>query len=456
MKTKVFFVLLLLSAYGFSQHRLEKLFKRDRSFIPEFPGVKNTVLQRMPQELRMALDSIEIYDGADLDEEEIYKFDTLGRQTEYVYIDYDTAPDILDGEKIVYSYNTLGKLAEEMVYYYYAPRNGWAFDYKLEYYYNVNGLNDSTATYVYNGGWQMDGYDLLTYDASGNVDTVTTYLYDNSTSTFIPDERLIYSYDANNHLTRELFQFYDDVTNTWENDYLTVYTYDSNGLLIEILDALWDSSSQTWNNYTRSTASYTSFPSPDTIVFYTMSNNNWQLRYREILRYDAYLNLYYMKSERFNGSSWEPEYMFSYYHDNTYSYSQMLIPDLMDDVYFLDESDYFNHKLDSVAVRYQRNGSWEDDYNVRLYYSSKDITRVEELWQENFKIYPNPFSDGFFVQNKKGFPVDAVYLMDLQGRIVQKWKGEKDYYKTDKVQRGMYLLQIHSGTHRMSYRVMKR
>jgi len=430
-------------------------------FLPSYPSLAvqsptpGTAAEQNNDDIRMALDSMKNYYNSRLTEKEIYLYDSLGRLTERISLYYSDSTTVLNGFKVKFVFNERGKLAEKILSNFGPYDNDWQFYYKESYFYNQADLLDSIALFGYFEEVQM-GFYLLEYDQNALPFQKTYYALENSSA--MPQHRYQYAHDAERRLIRIIYQEYHYDENDWLNVGRESRVYNSEGLPTDIIFSIWYPPENEWRLSEKIINSFTPFRYPDTITLYEYIYNEeeWTPDVRNIYRYDSLHNLITRLEQRYTYNQWDSIHSHAFSYDNTYTYDQLLLPDLYEGNRYMDKYYVFNHKLDTITSFYNDDGNWLVWNKQIFYYSPRNLLESGNEAISVFRVYPNPFSDGFFIQHKKIFPVDAVYLTDLQGRIVQKWNGEREFYKAVKVRKGMYLLQIQSGTHRMSYRVMKR
>jgi len=83
-------------------------------------------------------------------------------------------------------------------------------------------------------------------------------------------------------------------------------------------------------------------------------------------------------------------------------------------------------------------------------YAYCDYTGIEATGNQTFKACPNPFSDNVYVEFGKNEDSVTVYLLDMQGRIVQQKSihSTKATLDTHNLPSGLYLLRTNTGYHR--------
>lgn len=277
-------------------------------------------------------------------------------------------------------------------------------------------LTSATEEYFNGTTWIINNKTLYTYDANGNVLT-EEYLYKDYVNTEVWKTSSIttYTYNANNNLIEEIYEDYDTSTNTISYAYKTVYTYNTQNKLIEILDYNLDNNQ--WVEDSKVILTYNSNNYISMGVFYIWDGNNFVLdsddSERTTLNYNNDNQLYNIVVESWNGTSW----VLDYKTDNTFSNGTMMeslsydynesswqITDKVEYSY-----DVYKNKL-SENYSEINNGLWETTYKTtntydtsvllsEFYHPFKDKTGIEYLFEGGFsyinKLINTYYSDTY-------------------------------------------------------------
>lgn len=151
-------------------------------------------------------------------EREVYRYDSLGNQTEMLTSSYRNGVWQLL-EKLEQSFNQQGRLLSQK--FYLMDFNGWILDeeavyeydlvgrktkeallnflgdtiYSLDYFFGSNGLTSYAEFYLhYSQGPQLVGRQNYSWNGNGDLDTLTNLVFNPQDSSIVPQMRWIYGY----------------------------------------------------------------------------------------------------------------------------------------------------------------------------------------------------------------------------------------------------------------------
>lgn len=88
-----------------------------------------------------------------------------------------------------------------------------------------------------------------------------------------------------------------------------------------------------------------------------------------------------------------------------------------------------------------------DDIQVR----GEDATSINEISTEDFKVYPNPFSEKIHIQSDKN--IEFISIIDLNGKTLSKTTNKT--INLDFLQSGYYFIVLNSEKKQFTYKVLK-
>ncbi len=458
MKKKLFLLVILPVSLLYAQNGKP----RNPSFRYGLPVVfshSNEISALSPSnETRIALDSMLHFSANQLEEREIFKYDSLGNNIEsisYAYVD-----TILDyGEKIERNYNSEGLILTRILSEYDVSSQSWEYGKKEEYFYDSSSHLDSVNYYKYdNGNWELHHYIRYAYDANDYLTQKTTYFFNSETSSWTPQSRKLFYYSSD-MLIRIINQSYS--SGAWKNKSKTELNYNVANLIAEIIYYDYDTTQNTWIPDTKDVIEYNSSDQPTTYTFYNYdSNNGWEKDERFLFNFDTAGDLTKLLLQEYFSSTWLDIYYTDYVHDTSVEYDQLLLPLLFsedEDEEFSVFTDkiFFSHKLDSLHSFEKRNSVWEDQGYSLLYYSTHEVVLSLKELQSHFTVYPNPFHDQLFIKRNSSWEIDRVEIRDLQGRLIKRWINQPDAYDLSNIGPGIYLLGIESDNKHIIYKILK-
>jgi hypothetical protein len=80
---------------------------------------------------------------------------------------------------------------------------------------------------------------------------------------------------------------------------------------------------------------------------------------------------------------------------------------------------------------------------------------IDEYEKDIISIYPNPFNDVIYLNSKNGVEINAIEIIDLQGKVLIKSYNGSDKIKTDHLSSGIYLLSIKTNSGIFNSKIIK-
>jgi hypothetical protein len=335
-----------------------------------------------------------------------YTYDSLGNMVRYINYNWDNNIKKRKITKNDFSYTADGKLAQLFYYVLDNTTNIWSPVTKDEYTYDVNGNLTLDVWYTWNAEenkWQAKLNTNKSYGSDGNL---TDEVWGSGQAVV----KIEYSYDDRNNMIQYIRYSRDNASSLWIAAYKKVFTYDKNNNRIQYI------------YYDRD-----------------MSKTQWQESSKEEYKYGTNGNL--IQDIRYNwnifNKQWVVEWKYEYDYDDSYSFSDLLIPDLE---YFYYS---FCHKLDSFVIFYWETSlkQWIPDQRGILYYSGNNIKTKSE--SEIIRVYPNPVSKILCISLPWNYSLGILELFNAAGKkvLTKKINGVQKV-NVEKLTPGMYLYKL--------------
>jgi len=445
MKTLYFILLLLPASWLYGQFPLPR--QNRHTALTNF---EHAAKSRTPSSnILTALDSIDIYYNNNPEIKRIYRYDDAGHTTEEIVLVL-TPGSMENSFRITSDYeNDLLRL--RMYWNLDTDADRWNPLEKMEYYYNDRNLNDSVYFARHeNNGWVPDRYQLYEYNDAGLKTQSVNYAFlDNN---WVPSDKILYHYDNQYRLSEFIWQLYQN--GAWQNFYKDIHLYNSQGLFYDYQSYYWTGND--WEEDYRELAHYTPEAIVDTILyFYSYTNGHWVPASRDVFGVDDYGNWTDLNMEDYDGNRWELEFRVTFSYDNSLEYNQLLTPEILGNEYFINDRQFFRHKLDSLEQFDYESGTITD-YSCLVFHYSPHQIAVEEAREESLEIFPNPASDFVYIKETAGEPVIRVSIFDLNGQEIKKWAGNKTFYSLKELAKGTYILRIRTPNTVRSFKLIKR
>ena len=316
----------------------------------------------------------------------IYSYDNNGNKIQAITYQPNNDHLLIQVDKTDYTYDSKGKLVQQVTSSFDENTNQFVFWYKYEYTYNVNG-NETQQIYYYwdsynSKQWEPSSKYESTYDPKGNlillIESDRTYV--NNTLLWVLRGKYEYTYDPNGNLTQEL-EYDLDNNNQLALDDKIVYAYDDAG-----------------NN---------------TINFYY---SNWDVQTNQ----------------------WGDIYKEEYTYDNRYTKNDLILPP----DWFEDE---ITHMITEIKGLYHDSTTdeWLTEFQISFAYSPVNVTSAPQPDAEMVSIYPNPCSEFVTVSFPDNYTKVSFELFDVQGRkLISKDIDSNEKVSLIGLNSGMYLYNL--------------
>ncbi len=298
--------------------------------------------------------------------------------------------------KFVYTYTPNGNIAVE---------NDFSWDGNLLIYRNYEKF-----TYTYNAQNQQILHTFLNFEESSNTweDRSRMYsFYSNNlkvtdssvfknpgTSVWEIQWKSNYTYDINANITSQTNYSWNLTTNMWENSYKIVYTNNSSGKPIELMT--YNGGVSSWDTSAKTTIVYNpnGLISDETFYSWDQGSHSWQTSVKLVYSYNA-------NSQLLNITKWQWNYITS------------SLQEVRRDDYSYDA----NNNNSSVITKTWAGSSWDNAEKHLNYWSIHQINGLEEYYNQDFKVFPNPATNTVFFNNDKNMPL-KIRLFDASGKII--------------------------------------
>lgn len=212
--------------------------------------------------------------------------------------------DWYDDSIYTYTYNSIGKRAEQIEEYWHVPLNSWFNRWKFNYSYNTDSLLKQKIKYDWDLDlilWKGILQNFYSYDSIGRLiedlqqsqdlnsyvwinNILRNYNYNNQglISEFIASDwyedgafwiqntKYTYLYNSEGKLTKRQRHWFDHDISIWENFELVLNNYTDDGYLTSTTIQIWNSTNNTWQNTER----YYYFYSPASSIFEIAETNS--------------------------------------------------------------------------------------------------------------------------------------------------------------------------------------
>ncbi len=353
----------------------------------------------------------------------------------------------------------------------------WADQDKEAYTYDSNGNNTmliSSSRDDSISAWENGSKDELSYDANGNlimgisfswVDSLSQWKkeyksgiqYDNnsvrlldllfswnqSNSQWDSLYKTAYMYNTAGRLNEKISSYFNSTSNQWLLSSKDEFAYDNNGNAVQMVSSYWDAGTSQWQDNSKYEYTFDSNGNRIMSKYSYWSSNQWMVSDKDDYTYDSNGNMIEDLYSSWNTttSQWEAGGKDVYSYNNTYAYSDLLLP-----YWTIGEEDMFNHQL----TGYQ-SFEWVDSVSAfvqeekgMLYYSGQNIVAVSESkYQLDIDVYPNPFT------NTISFNIDGQYdeiileVFDTRGQqLISKQILNHENIDTKNLSAGLYLYNL--------------
>jgi len=451
MKNILLFILLIsYTLSGFSQFHSKSL----KSFVKSTNIINQKYFQRSMNTNYQSLTMVEITlpnGSSTLVEQDIYSYDSFGR-------------DLLS-EEINYNTNNGSVTGKKKTEYIYDAQEGW-LDYTYRYTYDTNTMQYNLAS----------KYDVLSYNTSLRLPTEAIYAVYSSGSWF-DQNKDIYTYDALGNILTEINQSW---SSAWVNSGKEVNTYNPGGQIMETILSYWNNGAWeisgketyiydaqhrlsekvfyqmqggTYTNQTRNIFSYNPGGQLIQKIRQQWNSTQWEDEGKRVWTYDANNNVLDQIEYIINSGTWQEEEKLNLFnYNNAFARVDLLLPESLDAED--DDVDFFNHQVNDAANHQWVGGVWQPAINVHLTYQPISVAGIDDFTFVNIKAYPNPTTEMLFIETDKDL---MLTIYDLSGKQITNKKlviGKNTINLSD-IQSGIYLSTIYSNNNSATFKIVK-
>lgn len=312
---------------------------------------------------------------------------------------------------------------------------------KYEYYYENNGKNISFLAFTWSST-QMKfirtSKEEYFYDKVNNVNLINYYTWDNSLNQWSIFYKFEKTYDEKNQPYIEYTYIWNKTENKWEvyEKVDKIYSYDANDNISTIIRTQTKSGtiSKTKSDYTYFNKNISSC-----INWFLDINERpetWKYSTKQEYVYDLNSNKTEEKSYDINPNNtaiWILKGKTEYVYNSNLNYSQLILPIGLKS----------NNQLMSVKG-FDISGT--QTVEVKYYYSSMEVTGIENLSVLKMTVFPNPATDFLNIQWNENKSILNVKLFDITGKKVFSGMVDNNYQLPIQVYpKGIYLVNISDG-----------
>ena len=248
------------------------------------------------------IESIEYYWDEDVSDWMIVKFklkyDINGNITEYISYLWDNG-DWSNACKEEYQYDGNGNKTKEIMYFW--DGSEWIGDVKLENMYDGNGNLIKRIEYLWKDNDWIEAYKSeYKYDTNGNLIELINYDWDGNNC--IKSRKYEYEYDSNGNLIERVVYEWDG--NEWQRSWKSEYTFNVNGILTENINYVWDEDANDWRGYNKSEYTYDTNGNQTEIIEHAFVPWGWIIHYKYEYTYDTNGNQTGNAEYNWDGNDW--------------------------------------------------------------------------------------------------------------------------------------------------------
>lgn len=383
----------------------------------------------------------------------------------------------------------------------------WIPGYKYEWNYDANRKYiqyTSSKWDAVSSKWTPISKSENTYDAQEYLILITNTEWNILSSKWIPSYKYESTYDTNGNEIMPIVSEWEIVTSSWKatNKYERTYdtkgngimtiaseweigtsswkatnkyetNFDGNGNIIQYINSVWDLNKNLWVINFKNEFTYDSNENIIKKYIYDRTDVNYNADEEIEFTYDTYGNLIkeihriVTYDSKGNTEDWKiPEYKVETIYDNFYTSDQFIIPsDFIFPWYVATEIYPEKHMINSYITYHSpsqmssddiEDSIWVFDVRGKLYYSSLNITGINEITHGEIKIYPNPASDFILIDLDGNTLSILIELFDLQGRkLLSKRIGSNEKLNMAGFKSGMYLYKLNMDGNIQSGKLVK-
>ncbi|MBU2652229.1 MAG: T9SS type A sorting domain-containing protein [Bacteroidetes bacterium] len=290
--------------------------------------------------------------------------------------------------------------------------------------------------------WDTASYDIYDYGLDGLLQHLTIWEPDEDFGGVIyPSERIDYQYDGSGNEIENIHQIYNTGTGLW---YLTVrhqYWYDTYNRKTNSLYSEYDEGEEIWIDKEKDDWGWDDSDSLILYAYYRIGEDlvTWYPDLKAEMTYNSYGSLVHYRTYSGNDQAqWVPTYERRYsYQDGTIQLSDSLFQWLQpDEAWELVDCHLFQYDsltrlhTDSYYSYVVHIGEYL--LHFRDYYFYSGNAGIDELYQDDWILYPNPASSVVYLKSSIfSQRIIRVELFDLFGEVVlEEEKGSRGEEET--------------------------
>ena len=374
---------------------------------------------------KQKLDSIvyqEFDSGIDYYKDE-FTYNSYGNKTANIgYYIIDDKGGWVPAYKDKYIYGADNMLAEKIGYDYDTLTNQWVNEWKNMYENDASGNMTQIISFHWDGvlgQWDFVLKDEYSYNSNSNLEISSHYTWNFEVGQWYYASKQEYTYDNNNYLVSWLYSVWDNQGSEWKTNSKSEYTNDDEGKLLNELEYSWNAQSGEWELEGKILCDYDGNGRLVTKSFFHWDEtaSDWVGNYQDEYVYDAEGNVaeFYDHDWDDESGGWVFYGMGSLTFDNSYAFDDLILP--FENEEMEDGVNIFTHMLTEAVFSEYNGSSWEDDENVKLYYSSMEVG-IRENQQLTATVYPNPATDYVTFRLDNGPQKMQLEIIDMYGKIV--------------------------------------
>ena len=361
----------------------------------------------------------------------------------YNYYEKNREWHVTDLDYFIYGEN--GRITDFYYYEWDSQSTQWE-NYERDEYAYESGVMTQLIIYLWNSmneEWNYNSKLLFTYE-DGAMTGIVIYTWDWESDDWLYSEKYDMLYDENGQMTEAYYSQWNNGMQQWIAVGKRELIYED-GLLMTDLYSAWNGSS--WVEFKKYEYSYNGNDISLEIDYVWNNNQNeWKEDEKYEYFYDDQQNLSEVKYYIFIGSDWLLDGKEECIYNNSYSYSELLLPEFYLG-FFADYTDlYFRHMLTSyIEYDWFASGeTWIDDYKEELYYSEITVTgQPAEPLQNVQWVYPNPASDRIVFNLPDHSGASTIKMYDTGGQLLLTGEVYDDEtMNVSHLQRGLYMYVI--------------
>jgi len=290
--------------------------------------------------------------------------------------------------------------------------------------------------------WNAAGKSESTYNNNDNLTQTIYHIWDNITNAWRYSSKRDYDYDINGNAILELGSIWQIATNQWEQNFKAERTFDEANNEIGNAFYLWDNDQ--WIGSSNNVSAYNAAGNRtlnETYQGWDIYTEQWIGSTKREYAYDTNENYVLFNTYSWNSSTfeWENDYQLHFNYDNTYHYSELIIP--YSEVSFRHKrTDYTRDEWDATT------GQWTPDTARGTYYYSQQLVGIENIAETNINLFPNPAQDEVIFDLGYTPTPPMIELYNTQGQLTDIQPLNNNKISVKHLNSGIYFYQLFNGT----------